>query len=173
MTKSEKKEYMKLYRQSKKGLISKIYSHQKQTSKKRQHNPPSYSKEELTEWLYSQSLFHELFNKWKQSDFQSKYIPSIDRKDDNVGYTLENNQIMTWEENNKKSHKDRKSGKLMTSQNKIVIQFDKEWNKINEFHSTMEASRKSSATQGNIAACCRGIRNSAGGFIWKYKTEES
>jgi hypothetical protein len=38
------------------------------------------------------------------------------------------------------------------------------------YRSICEASRETGISQGNIGECCRGIRSSAGGYYWKYKT---
>lgn len=39
---------------------------------------------------------------------------------------------------------------------------------IAQFNGTNEAGRKTNINQSNISACCRGIRNTAGGYQWKY-----
>lgn len=50
---------------------------------------------------------------------------------------------------------------------KPVIQFDMDGNFIKEYYSATEAQRATNIHK--ITACCRGERNHAGGFIWKYK----
>jgi len=90
------------YMTTKKGLLSVMYSHQKKSSKKRGMQKPSYSKEEFKEWLFSQSDFHKMYDNWKRLDYQKEYIPSVDRKDDLVSYTIANIQLMTWKENREK-----------------------------------------------------------------------
>lgn len=80
MTKEETKKYHREYRQSKIGVIGQMYRNQKASSKKRGHNPPTYTKTELEEWAFSQPKFHILFDNWKRLDFQKNYIPSVDRK---------------------------------------------------------------------------------------------
>lgn len=51
---------------------------------------------------------------------------------------------------------------------KSVLQFSKAGELIREWTSTAECGRNG-FHQGNIAACCRGDRKSAYGYIWKYK----
>lgn len=51
---------------------------------------------------------------------------------------------------------------------KPVLQYDMNGNIINEFYSASEAYRATSINK--ITACCRGERNHAGGYIWKYKS---
>ncbi len=95
------------YSRTKKGVVTQLYKHQRTNSKKRGHRMPEYSKKELEDWLYSQSLFHELYNEWVQSGYKNRLKPSIDRKDDDIHYCMANIQLMTWQANNKKGHKDR------------------------------------------------------------------
>lgn len=51
---------------------------------------------------------------------------------------------------------------------KKVNQYDKSGNFVQTFSSCVEASKKIKASNFNISACCRGIRKTAGGYIWKY-----
>ena len=123
------------WRKSKKGLVTKLYGRQCENSIKRGHNAPTYTRDELKEWLYSQKLFHLLYDNWSRLDFQSDYAPSVDRKEDSIGYTMNNIQLMTWKENYKKACSDRKSG-VNNCSNKAVVQMDLDGNIIGEFHST-------------------------------------
>jgi hypothetical protein len=52
---------------------------------------------------------------------------------------------------------------------KAVIQLDQYGNVLNEFESSAFASRLTGANESTIRACCKGRRNKAGGFHWKYK----
>jgi len=98
----------KLYRKTKKGLISRIYGEQKKRSKRRGHAPPSYTCDELRWWMLGQVLFKELFEAWELSGYAKNLVPSIDRIDSTKGYDFSNIQVMTWEENNFKGRKERK-----------------------------------------------------------------
>lgn len=55
---------------------------------------------------------------------------------------------------------------------KIICQYDKNNNLIDEFLSSYEAQEKTSIQRSHIMKCCRGVKNynSAGGYIWKYKS---
>lgn len=75
---------------TKKGLISTVYSAQKRKSKSRGMPSPTYSKDELSDWLYSNPLFHALFNNYVNNGYDSKLRPSVDRLDDNLSYCFEN-----------------------------------------------------------------------------------
>ena len=52
---------------------------------------------------------------------------------------------------------------------KKVYQYDLNGNLVDVFPSVMEIARKFGYSPGNISMCCRGERNIAYGYIWKYK----
>lgn len=52
---------------------------------------------------------------------------------------------------------------------KPVVQYSKEYLPIKEWTSPKEAGNALKIEATNIAACCRGILKTSGGFIWKYK----
>lgn len=52
---------------------------------------------------------------------------------------------------------------------KMVHQFDLNEIFLYEFKSVCEASKITGCNKSSIAKACRGTRNHAGGFIWKYK----
>ena len=56
-------------------------------------------------------------------------------------------------------------------QNIPVVQLDKDGKYISEYGSILEASRSLGLQNGKISMCCKGKRNSCGGFRWKYKEE--
>ena len=67
-----------------------------------------------------------------------------------------------------------KIGKKMTKEtlikkSKSVIQYDINMNFINEYYGITEANRKTKINLTNISACCKGLRKTAGGYIWKFK----
>lgn len=156
---------MSRYTKTKESLIDKIYSHQKSSSKKRGHQLPTYTKQELKEWLFAQPKFHLLYDNWKRLDFQKDYVPSIDRKDDNVGYTMANIQLMTWKENRLKFQKSQANKNQ--NLNKQVVSTDKN-GKTTNYNSVKEASKTTGVDNGDISRVCKGKRKSAGGYDWKY-----
>ena len=52
---------------------------------------------------------------------------------------------------------------------KIILQYNLGGEEINRFSSASEASQSTGANKSSIAKVCRGERNHAGGYIWKYK----
>lgn len=90
------------YWRSRKGWLTKVYAQQRSNSKKRGHSLPTYSKEELRMWLAKEpmkTIFEELYSEWVESDYQKEFTPSLDRLDNDKGYSLDNIQIVTWEQN--------------------------------------------------------------------------
>ena len=55
------------------------------------------------------------------------------------------------------------------SQSKPVLQFDLQGNFIKEWPSTVKVEEELGIYQTNISKCCLGKRNSAGGYLWKFK----
>ena len=92
-------------------LISRIYANQKSSSKRRNHNKPTYTKQELKDFLYNDENFAFLLNEWYKNNFESEIKPSVDRIDNKKGYNLDNIQVMTWKENREKGYKERHKGK--------------------------------------------------------------
>jgi len=165
---------VKAYNKTKDGVVSSIYRNQRKNSKKRGHTMPTYTKEEIKEWLFSQKKFHLLYDNWKRLDYQRKYKPSIDRKDDFIGYTISNIRLTIWHKNNTKGHSDRKRG--VGTQGRIckpVIQLTMNGEIISSYISLCEAERKTNIANSSISKVCNGKLGSAGGFLWKYKPKKA
>lgn len=156
----------KNYKKTEDGVISQIYSDQKGNSKKREHELPTYTKEQLKTWLYKNN-FKELFNTWVTSGHKTKLRPSVDRLNDYKSYTMDNIQLVTWKENEEKGNNDRKSG-INNKKSKIVFKYSKENVFIKEYYSMSEAGRRTGVSVVSICNCCKGKHKTAGGFMWKY-----
>jgi len=70
-----------------------------------------------------------------------------------------------------KNHKQSTINKMIeSSKNKRKIeQFDKNFNLISEYNSISDVYKLYNYEHGNIVNCCKGLRKSAYGYIWKYK----
>ena len=154
---------------TKEGLIKKIYKAQKSRCKIKGRNLPTYSVDELKEWLYSQPEFHILYDNWKRLDYQTMAIPSCDRIKNNISYTLANIQIVTWKTNLDNANQDVLKGKLKR-RHKPVQQFTLDGEFIAEYESAVKASETTGSNLRNIGKVCCGERKTTGGFIWKFKT---
>ena len=154
---------------TKTGIIGKIYRQQVASSKKRGHKKPSYSKIELKMWAFKQEVFSILYKQWVDSDYDKRKTPSFDRLKNNLPYSLENINIVTWTENNRNSHRDIRLGLILTMHRKVE-QLDTNGKVISEYFSIAEASRNVlRANRNHISSVCNGKRNTTGGFVWRYK----
>lgn len=167
MTKTQK------YRRTKKGLTANIYSNQLASSLTHSFKTPNYSLLELREWIYNQDNFNDLFNLWVESNYDKDSIPSVDRLEDDKGYSLDNIQLITWKENNKKARLDIRNNKLkhnclFNGGHKAVVQYTLDDKKINTFISVAEASRALNINHQAISRVCRGERTKTKGFRFKY-----
>ena len=154
---------------TKKGVVRTIYASQKLNSSRRGHGKPSYTKQELSDWLYSQPSFHAIYDLWKNNGYPKDLKPSVDRLNDEIGYSLSNIQLMTWGENNRKYAKQKVLGIAKKSDNKPVIQLEKDGTFVAEYHSAHEAHRQTGIDFSKICAVCRGDRITTGGYKWRYK----
>jgi hypothetical protein len=78
--------------------------------------------------------------------------------------------MMLEQNNNKRNTKSQVANKeyiLNNPKKKPVLQYDMNGNLIREWPSVSSAKRELKIF--HIDACCRGIRNHAGGFKWIYK----
>ena len=154
---------------TKEGRIRSLLRTQKSSCIKRNYPMPTYTYTELSVWVLSQELFHTLFNAWEKSGFEKHLSPSIDRKDDYLSYTLDNIQLMTWEQNADKAKIDRKTG-VNTKGMKAVKQFSLKGILIKEYPSLAIAARAVNGDRAHISAVCRDLRRTHKGFVWKYLT---
>lgn len=66
---------------------------------------------------------------------------------------------MTFEQRSKGGKKSAKS----------ILQYTKAGEVVKEWASASEVQRQTGINQGNISSCCRGCREFAGGFVWRFK----
>lgn len=168
---------------TKKKLIQVIYYNQVSHSKSRGHQRPTYSLEELIEWFNNQPHFDTLYNNWIDSNCKRVLVPSVDRKDDTIGYSFDNIRLITFGENQSKSYDMHKKGELIFD-NKPVLQYECIRGKrignrgatplsrgklLNSYNSIMDAHRETDVNFKNISSVCNNKRRHAGGFIWTFK----
>lgn len=160
------------------GFIVCAYLRQKVSSKKRGHNPPNYSRKEFSNWVKSQHNFKELWDNWVGSGYKKGFIPSADRKDNNIGYSLDNLTLTTWFKNKENGHRDRKNGKIK-GQSKKVKGVNVSTGQSFIFHSINQAQRELNINQAIISRVARGEKKkdgrgywytpkTAGGYTWEY-----
>jgi len=130
---------------------------------------PTYTKKEFLSWCLNNDTFLELHKNWEESNYLLGLVPSIDRLNDTLGYSFDNIQVVTWDENNKLGHIRERNGET-TRRCKSVLQYDLDNNFIKEYYSLKTAEIATGVRNGNISHCCKGNYKSSGGFIWKFKT---
>ena len=57
---------------------------------------------EFYKWVLSNDTFKDLFEKYKESGYNRKLAPTIDRIDSSIGYQIDNMQVLTHSENSRK-----------------------------------------------------------------------
>lgn len=120
---------------------------------------------------FLQPNFDELFNNWVRSGYDKMLKPSPDRLDNSKPYTLDNLELVTWAENDRRGHEDMRNGVIISGANpqRPVLSVNIVTGKILRFHSMCEAERQTGAHSTHIGDCCNGRRNYASGYYWKYE----
>lgn len=162
-----KAEHSRNYYKTLPGLVTRIYNGEISASKQRGHSKPSYSKQELANWLYLQGL-NTLFNTWVKSNYDKNLSPSVDRITSTEGYTFNNIRLVTWKENNDAAYEERKICKRITRQCKKVEQLTLTGAHIKTYLSQAHAARDTGFCRTNINHACQGHREAAHGFLWRY-----
>lgn len=150
-------------------ILTKIYYSQIQSSKRRGHKPPEYTKEEFINYFINNEEFNNVFNTFLESGCKNNLKPSIDRLDDFKHYSFDNIRACTIKENESKGHNDKRLG--IGTQGKCckkVLQYDLNGKLLAIFPSSAEASRQLGLFRQNINKVCKGQRKTSGNYIFKY-----
>lgn len=147
------------------GYFTRTYAGQRSNSKHRKHVMPDYSKQDLIGKYEHTTQFKELFNNWVTSGYKKDLKPSFDRIDPKKPYTLDNIQLMTWEDNKLKGD--------LENPTVSVCQYTLDGTYINTFISIKLASAETGIHYTNIGMCSAGKRKTAGGFTWRYLSDLS
>jgi len=159
--------YQTSHHRTKEGKLKRVYSNQLKSSKERGHNPPTYTKQQFIDRFINDKKYLLLHSKWVASDYDKMLSPSFDRLDDYKGYSFDNIQIITWQENDAKGRLDIIEGRNNKVSKAVIGTNIKTGNTI-EFFSSKEAFRNG-FNQGAVSACCLGKRNKHKGYKWSYK----
>ena len=102
-TKDRKSKYDRSRLESAQGVIDRAYYHQLHSRiQEKGLGKPEYSREELTGRYLDDYEFKILYNNWVESGFDKNLKPSFDRINPLKGYTFDNLQVITWQQNNEK-----------------------------------------------------------------------
>lgn len=159
-------------------VFQKIYNSQILHSVKRGHPIPNYNLEELKNWVDKQPNALALWKQYVASEYDKCKRPSIDRLDDTKPYTLNNIQLITWEENQNKAVNDKKLG-VLNAGHKPVIAYDKNGKFYKKFVSINEALREIKGNAWGITSVANKVSVKDGkgnyylpksykGYIWEW-----
>jgi len=98
-----------IYDHTELGVIRVIYKTQKRNQRLRGFGDMPYTKKELSVWLYENN-FKSLYDSWIASGMSKDRKPSIDRINDNNGYSFSNIKLVTWLDNRLHQYSDVTSG---------------------------------------------------------------
>jgi len=144
-----------------------LYKKQIYRSKDRGHNPPKYSLQEFLDYCLTSFEFLRIYKDYENNNYDKNLCPSVDRLENDKGYSFDNIRIVTWYENNKKGWEDRAKGK--NGAVKPVLQICKSTGKIlANFFSIAEAERQLGLSSSHIVKCLKGKLKTHGGYKWKY-----
>lgn len=147
--------------------LNKVYGQQRSSSKTRNHPMPNYTKEDLGQWItdnYS-DVFIDMFATWVASGYEKGLVPSLDRLDDALPYSLDNLQLITWKDNERRYRTNRETNK----RNRVVIATSLVDGAIREYPSSALAAEALNLSQTSISRAARGERKSYAGWHWKFK----
>lgn len=119
-------------------------------------------------------LFVDLYKNGKVKHYKvhrlvaEHFIPNPDNKPciDHINTNKTDNRVenLRWT-----THKENSNNPLtIDKRSKPIIQFSKDGEFIKKWNSALDVQRELGIKQGNISNCCKGKRNIAGGYIWRY-----
>lgn len=159
------------YQRTSRGLVRKIYNNQLMTTNKMGRAAPSYSREELEEWMYAQG-YAQLYAAWVASDYDKWLSPSIDRLDNTKSYALDNIRLITWRQNLDAQKAQNVSGEYLHTGSKEVMQYTLEGVYVTTHASLRTATRALGVARGtsNISAVCdrKPKFRTAFGYVWRW-----
>lgn len=147
-------------KQTPNGRLVIMYNSTRSASRGRGVSTPDFTQKELSEWAYSNG-YSKIYNKWKENDYDKNKVPSVDRIDPTMPYSLTNIQIVSWAVNNSRN---------VTAMSNPVTRYDLNGKNSKTFTSVRSAARAISDTNtgGGI------VRSSASGkpaygYLWSIK----
>jgi len=149
------------------GLVTKLYSSQKSSSKSRNHPAPDYTKAELRAWIEAQPNFKEVFDNWVTSGYKTKLRPSCDRLNDYKPYTLDNLQLTTWAEN-LQNYRDNTRACITNKIHTGVVQYSMDGERIAEYKSIKAAADATNANPSVLQQAAIGNCKYCANYQWRY-----
>jgi hypothetical protein len=158
--------YRKQWFTTPKGWASAVYTNQINNSKRRGHSLPTYTTGELLLWAESNNLV-SLMNAWALSHYSLEKRPSVDRLNENLGYSLSNIRLVTWQENHERNSFEVFHGKP-TPRTRRCRQLTLDGQVVAEYFNVSEAARQNGLRRSAISNVCNGRKHKTGGFQWEH-----
>ena len=93
-------------------------------------------------------------------------LATVNHRDENKSNNQASNlEWMTLTDNNRYGTR---SLRVALAKSRPVLQLDRQGNVVSRFPSAKEAARQTGIVRSGISEVCRGIRKTAGGYVWKY-----
>lgn len=97
-------------------------------------------------------------------------LPFVNHKDENkLNNCVEN---LEWCDGKYNLNYGTRGKRISQNKSKVVLQYSLDGTFVKEWKSTRDIQRMTGYSSGCISECCRNIRKSAYGYLWKYKNEE-
>lgn len=120
-------------------VVKKLYLTQCNNAVIRKMALPTYTYEELLDWVLKQKNFNNIWDNYVKSNYQKDLRPSVDRINNDISYTFSNIQLVTWKDNLNNAVLAKKQGLLGKARKVASYTLDGQLHKI--YPNVMSACR--------------------------------
>lgn len=144
-----------------KGLTANLYAKIRERSKRNNRQNDEFTLAEFRAFLEATDI-RRLFRRWERGNWSNKGRPSVDRIDCLLGYTFDNMQVITAQENRKKGDEEK-----IILWGKPIHQVSLSGNVVAKYPNIKKAMEMTGINRNNISSVLHGKRKTAGGFKWE------
>jgi len=156
-----------VYRHKATGLLTNLYQKLKTRNVKNGYGELNFSLMQFKNWSANDPRFFRLFRAWVCDDYSKEFKPSIDRINPYLGYSFENMQWLTWNENYIKGINE------VISKKKKPIIMTKGAAIIGKFRSIKDAQYfLNLSSNGDISRALLNNNRTVNGYGFKYENPE-
>lgn len=124
--------------------------------------PIDFTVNEFIEKYIDDPIFVKMHGYWLENDMETEIKPSVDRKNNFIGYLSDNIQFLTVKENKDKGYKENKN------RNKRVLMTNTKTGKQRIYNSAWSAAHETGINRNLIFRCCTNEFESVYGFSFKF-----